>query len=303
MVPLHTTFRAMASENELQLWAEDASQARAAAAAAIADVARIEAKYSRYRDDSVTTRINRAAGGSAVAIDTETLALLRYADQCHTVSGGLFDLTSGVLRRVWDFSRASPRVPDLLSLAAATALVDWRKVEWDERAIRLPSAGMEIDFGGIGKEYAADRIASICTERGIEHGLANLGGDVRAVGFRPDGTKWRIGIRHPRIGGELIASLELANAAVATSGDYQRFFEIDGRRYCHVLHPRTGMPAMHWQSVSVVAPLCVVAGSCATIAMLLEAEAESFLAAQKIQYCAVAANGSVCGNAVTAAHT
>ncbi len=100
MVPLHTTFRAMASENELQLWAEDASQARAAAAAAIADVARIEAKYSRYRDDSVTTRINRAAGGSAVAIDTETLALLRYADQCHTVSGGLFDLTSGVLRRV-----------------------------------------------------------------------------------------------------------------------------------------------------------------------------------------------------------
>ncbi len=158
---------------------------------------------------------------------------------------------------------------------------------------------MEIDFGGIGKEYAADRIASICFERGIEHGLANLGGDVRAVGSRPDGTKWRIGIRHPRIGGELIASLELANAAVATSGDYQRFFEIDGRRYCHLLHPRTGMPVMHWQSVSVVAPLCVVAGTCATIAMLLEAEAETFLAAQKIKYFAVAANGAVCGNALT----
>lgn len=305
MVPLRTTFRAMASENELQLWAEDVTHARAAAAAAIADVARIEAKYSRYRDDSITTRINRAAGNAAVAIDAETVALLRYADQCHSLSGGLFDLTSGVLRRVWDFKRASPQLPDQASLAAATALVDWRSVEWDERAIRLPRAGMEIDFGGIGKEYAADRIASICTERGIEHGLANLGGggDVRAVGSQPDGTKWRIGIRHPSIGGELIASLDLANAAVATSGDYQRFFEIDGRRYCHILHPRTGMPVTHWQSVSVVAPLCVVAGTCATIAMLLEAEAETFLAAQKIKYFAVAADGIGCGNALTAART
>ena len=130
---------------------------------------------------------------------------------------------------------------------------------------------MEIDFGGIGKEYAADRVATICIEHGIAHGLVNLGGDVRAIG--PQAGRRAVARRHPpsaRATDEAIAGFDLADGAVATSGDYERFFELDGRRYCHILDPRTGMPVAHWQSVSVVAPLCVVAGSCATIAMLLE---------------------------------
>src|SRR2546428_1478975 len=123
-LPLHRfTFRAMAGEHELQLHAPSAAAARDAADAAIADVARIEAKYSRYRDDSLTTKINRAAGGVPVAIDAETAALLRYADQCHTLSGGRFDLTSGVLRRAWNFRATPPRIPDEAALAAAPALV------------------------------------------------------------------------------------------------------------------------------------------------------------------------------------
>jgi thiamine biosynthesis lipoprotein len=292
---LRTTFHAMAAENDLQLWSPDVSRAQRAADAAITDVRRIEAKYSRYLADSVTTRINEAAGGPAVAIDTETVALLRYADHCFALSGGLFDITSGVLRRVWDFKRRPPRLPDDAALAATIPLVDWAGVEWDGDSIRLPRAGMEIDFGGIGKEYAADRAATICADHGIRHGLVNLAGDVRVLGPQADGTPWRIGIVHPRRPGATIAGLELAAGAVATSGDYERFFELDGRRYCHILNPHTGRSVTHWQSVSVVAPLCVVAGSCATIAMLREGGASDFLDAQGVEWLGVAPDGSAHG--------
>jgi len=287
----------MASEHELLLWSDDEARATLAAEAAVADVLRIEAKYSRYRDDSVTTRINRAAGGAAVAIDAETVALLTYADQCHRISDGRFDLTSGVLRRAWDFRRSPPRIPDAATIKAATALIGWNRVEWDGSSVRLPDAGMEIDFGGIGKEYAADRAATVCAEHGIGHGLVNLGGDVRATGPQPDGEPWRVGIRHPRREGAVIATVLLESGAVATSGDYERFFEIGGQRYSHILDPGTGCPVAHWQSVSVVAPLCVVAGSFATIAMLMGPDAESFLREQGLRYVAVDAGGVVHGAA------
>ncbi len=286
-------FRAMASEHDVQLDAADPARAKRAAAAAIADVERIEAKYSRYRDDSLTTRINRAAGGAPVAIDAETAALLAYAERCHAQSGGLFDLTSGVLRRAWDFRRQPPELPAERVLADTLALIGWAEVEWSEHAIRLPRAGMEIDFGGIGKEYAADRMATILIEHGIAHGLVNLGGDVRAIGSQPNGAPWRVGIKHPREEQRTIASVELVDGAVATSGDYERFFEIGGRRFCHILNPRSGMPVTHWQSVSVVAPLCIVAGSCSTIAMLMEASGEDFLAQQGLSYIAVTPEGSL----------
>jgi thiamine biosynthesis lipoprotein len=297
-MPLYRfTFRAMAAQNELQLAAPDEKVARDAADRAIADVQRIESKYSRYRDDSVTTAINRAAGGTAVAVDAETAALLQYADRCHSLSGGLFDITSGVLRRVWDFKRQPPQIPDVDVLARARALISWRSVEWDAQAVRLPRAGMEIDFGGIGKEYAADRAASICAEAGIRHALADLAGDVRVLGGQEDGSPWRVGIRHPRQPGKVLAYVELTEGALATSGDYERFFELDGRRYCHILDPRSGMPVTAWQSVSVVAPLCVVAGSCSTIAMLLGGRAEAFLRAQRVEYLVVAADGTARGTA------
>lgn len=291
------TFRAMAAEHELKLWSGDEARARRAARAVVADVRRIEAKYSRYRDDSVTSSVNRAAGGRATPIDAETAALLEYADRCHQLSGGRFDITSGVLRRAWDFRRKPPQLPDGEPLAAARALIGWERVERDGSTVRLPEAGMEIDFGGIGKEYAADRAATILQDAGIAHALVNLAGDVRALGVQPDGTPWRVGIRHPRREGAVIAYVELAGGAVATSGDYERYFDLDGRRYCHILDPRTGLPVAYWQSVSVVAPLCVVAGSCATIAMLQEARGEAFLAAQGVRYLAVRPDGTRAGDA------
>jgi thiamine biosynthesis lipoprotein len=291
----HFSFDAMASPNELQIWHDDQRQARTLADTAIADVRRIEAKYSRYRDESVTARINRAAGGAAVAIDAETYALLVYADRCHLLSAGRFDITSGVLRHAWDFRRSPPRLPDEAEVTAATALIDWHSVEWSRGSVRLPRRGMEIDFGGIGKEYAADRMATICHEGGAPHALANLGGDVRAAGPQHDGAPWRVGISHPRLVGAVTATVEIEGGAVATSGDYQRFFDLDGRRYCHIIDARSGQPVTRWQSISVLAPLCVVAGSCATIAMLLEGEAESFLAREGVAYLALDSAGVLHG--------
>ena len=262
--------------------------------AAIADVRRIEAKYSRYRDDSVTTRINRAAGGAAVTIDAETAALLRYADQCHAQSGGLFDITSGVLRRAWDFKRDPPSLPDAAELAAAVALVAWPGVEWDAHSIRLPRAGMEIDFGGIGKEYAADRVATICLEHGMRARPRQSGR--RHARDRSAGGRHAVARRHPpsaRTTARRSRGFDLAAGALATSGDYERYFEIGGRRYCHILNPKTGMPVTHWQSISVVSPLCVVAGSCATIAMLLKAAPPRSSTQQGLQWIAVAPDGTL----------
>jgi hypothetical protein len=136
------------------------------------------------------------------------------------------------------------------------ALVDWPSVAWDERTIRLPRAGMEIDLGGIGKEYAADRVATIAIDAGIAHGYVNLAGDVRVWGGRPDGAPWRVGIRHPRVDDASIGGIEIADGAVATSGDYERFIVVDGVRYCHILDATTGWPVTRWQSMSVAAPLC-----------------------------------------------
>lgn len=286
----------MAADHAITVDADDEARAREAIDAAIADVLRIEAKYSRYRNDSVTAAINRAAGAREVAIDAETGALLRYADHCHALSGGRFDITSGVWRRAWDFRREPPRVPAAREIESLRELVGWQHVQWSGRAVRLAKPGMELDFGGIGKEYAADRAATILGERGVAHALVNLGGDVRALGGQANGAPWHIGIRHPREPEPAaIASVDLVDGAIATSGDYERYFEHEGRRYCHLLDARSGTPVSAWQSISVAAPLAVVAGTCSTIAMLLEARAAEFLESQGFAWLGVDARGALHG--------
>ena len=256
----------MAAENEIQVQGVDADTAKRAADLAIAEVARIEAKYSRYQPDSVVSTINARAGGEAVSIDPETAGLLAYASACHRESGGLFDATAGVLRRAWRFDQ--PRVPGPAELEAVTRLIGWQHVELEAASVRLPMAGMELDFGGFGKEYAVDRAALVLREAGCESALVNLAGDLSILGPQPDGTPWQAGIRHPRRDGALLATIPVSSGALATSGDYERFIEVDGVRHCHVLDPRTGLSARGFQSVTVHAQSCLVAGSATTIAML-----------------------------------
>ena len=285
MTPQRFPFEAMASSCEIVLDGVEPGQAATWAQAAIGEVRRIEAKYSRYRPDSIVSRINAGAGADWVECDEETTALLDYADTLYQVSEGLFDATSGILRRVWNFREEI--VPTTEALAPLLALIDWRKLERDGPRVRLAHAGMELDFGGFGKEYAADRAADLLASLGAQHGYANLAGDTRIMGSKADGTPWTIGIQNPRQRGEVIASIPVERGALATSGDYERYFERDGKRYCHILDARNGQPVTHWRSVSVLAPRSIVAGSCATIAMLKQADGIAFLENAGMNYLVV----------------
>jgi thiamine biosynthesis lipoprotein len=269
-------FRAMGSPCEVRLYAEARAQADAVAEKARAEVARLEQVYSRYRADSVTTRINQSAGDPrGVEVDDETAGLLDYAAAAHEQSDGLFDLTSGVLRQAWDFKAG--RVPQKKDIDAVLPKIGWDKVIWKRPRVALPVEGMELDFGGFVKEYTADCAARVCRDAGIRHGIVELGGDIAIVGPHPDGSPWRVGIRHPRDVEKPIAYVELQDGAIATSGDYERFMEVNGQRYCHILNPRTGWPARHLSSVSVLAPQCLVAGTATTIAILKERQGPAWL--------------------------
>jgi thiamine biosynthesis lipoprotein len=289
-IPSVHYFRALGCGNEIQIHAA-AGDTQRLAQLGIAETNRIEAKYSRYRGDSLTSRINRAAGKDWVPIDEETAALLDFADACHRQSGGLFDLTSGVLRRAWDFRRGV--VPAEAEVAALLPLIGWEFVERSAGRVRLAKSGMELDFGGIGKEYCADRVATVLQNAGALHCMVNLGGDIRVIGPHPDGAPWSIGIRHPRAETAVLATVSLRQGALATSGDYERFFERDGKRYTHILNPRTGCPVSGMRSVTVVAPLCTVAGSVCTLAMLRGERGVEFLANQGFPYLAADGHGNV----------
>lgn len=287
----HFPFKAMACSCEIVLAAPSRENAQSVVMQAHDEVLRIESKFSRYRSDSVLSQINSAAGLEAVPCDEETWALLQFADTLHRHSDGLFDITAGVLRRAWDFKIA--RLPNEDLLRSLCRLTGWSKVEMADRQIRLPETGMEIDFGGFGKEYAADRAGAILAERGVQSGYVNLGGDLHVLGPKPDGQAWIIGIEHPRRRGEIMASIPVLRGGLATSGDYQRYFDLDGKRYCHVLDPLDGRPVSHWRTVSVIAPLTVVAGNCATITMLKQSAGLEFLERTGFDYLAMDRDGSI----------
>lgn len=286
-----TAFDAMASRCEIRLAAPDAHTAELLSRKAVAEVRRIEEKYSRYRPDSIVSRVNAAAGREPVACDRETMGLMGYAAALFGASEGLFDITSGVLRKAWDFRR--PSVPTAQVLEPLLALVGWHNVACEGEEVYLRQAGMEIDFGGFGKEYAADRAAALLIEAGVRHGYVNLGGDMRFIGPRLDGRPWSIGIQDPRDPDAVVASIPISQGALATSGDYERYFELDGQRYCHILDPRTGMPVRHWRSVSVMAPMAIAAGSCSTIAMLKQQGGLNFLNASDMGYLTVDDQGQM----------
>jgi thiamine biosynthesis lipoprotein len=274
-------FVAMASPCELLLETADAHVAGEAGGIAAREAWRIEAKFSRYRPESIVSVINHSRG-HAVVVDGETAALLDYAAQCHELSQGLFDITSGVLRRCWTFD-GSDRLPEAAAVAALLPLIGFEKVRWQAPRITLP-AKMEIDFGGIGKEYAVDRVLGLVAARFAGAALVNFGGDL-AANRAPSAAPWQVGVQRPDTEREARLLLELSRGGLATSGDTYRFLLREGVRYGHILDPRSGWPVRDTpRSVTVAAASCVEAGMLATFAMLRGSGAESFLEEQGVRY-------------------
>lgn len=272
-------FAAMASPCEILLDHDDFTAAAAQLQVAADEAWRIERKFSRYRQDNIVHAINTAAG-TPVTVDEETARLIDFAAMLHEVSEGRFDITSGVLRRAWKFD-GSDRVPSQAAINALLPLVGWDKVRWDNPVLTLP-AGMEIDFGGIGKEYAVDRVFTLLAGMTDAALLVNFGGDLRARGPRRDGSAWQVGIETPGRDQVAAETLALVSGGLATSGDARRFLLKDGVRYGHILDPRTGWPIQGGpRSATLLAGDCVQAGMYATLTLLAGAGADDFLREQE----------------------
>lgn len=278
-------FRAMASPCEVLVQTGDERGARRVAEAAIAVATRIETRFSRYRDDNIVARINGAAG-QPVEVDDETANLLDFAARIHDLSGGMFDITSGVLRRAWTFDGRS-RVPSPDELAPLLELVGWRKAIWQRPTLTL-RPGMQIDFGGIGKEYAVDQALRAASALSAAPMLVNFGGDLAVSGPRADGAAWRVGIESiaaPPGSAQAGKLIELSAGALATSGDTYRYVTANGERLSHILDPRSGMPVQGApRSITVAAPSCTHAGMLTTMAMLKGPGAEEFLRNEGVRH-------------------
>jgi len=288
-------FQSMASPCEVLIDTRDRELANHLALMAQSEAKRIEEKFSRYRTDNIVYAINQSAG-KKIEVDAETAHLLDYAQDCYELSEGLFDVTSGVLRKVWKFD-GSENVPGLGQVNRLLQNIGWNKVTWRPPYIILPK-NMEIDFGGIGKEYAVDKVALLLGQTSETACLVNFGGDLSANRARSNGQPWIVGVEsiqgsshdHAKAGlssKQAIAStiLELKQGAMATSGDARRYLIKNGIRYSHILNPKTGWPvAGSPRSVTVVTDTCTEAGILSTLAMLHGANAEEFLQQQNVKY-------------------
>jgi thiamine biosynthesis lipoprotein len=278
-------FQAMASPCEILMDTRDARLARELAQTVQQETLRIEHKYSRYRDDNIIHAIN-TANGKPVDVDEETASLLDYAQQCFELSDGLFDVTSGVLRRVWRFD-GSDNIPEQHQIDDILTKVGWHKVTWQRPTITL-QPGMEIDLGGIGKEYAVDRVTGLLKSRTPVSCLVNFGGDICVTIPRANGRAWVIGVADPdatTAPAKPVPRLHLTQGAIATSGDANRYLLKEGVRYSHILNPKTGWPISGGpRSVTVAADSCTEAGILATLALLQGPDAETFLQTQNVHY-------------------
>ena len=267
-------FLSMGCPCEIGVFSPDPETARLAIAGAENEVQRLDRKYSHFMDNTFISRLQisaQQAGG--VGVDTETSALLDYAETQFKLSKGLFDITAGRLARLW---HKRDNLPSQINLNEALQHTGWTKLQWQDQHLIMP-AGMQLELGGLVKEYAADRAALILKRKNIRSAFVELGGDIHVTGPRPDGKPWNMGIRKPDYrhakNARAIASIAITAGGLATSGDYERSCLIKGKRYGHIINPKTGWPVNSFQSVSVIAPSCLLAGSISTLAMLMGREA------------------------------
>ena len=277
------SFQAMGSPCELLCETDNEAEAKTVARIVATEAWRIEDKFSRYVAGNIVDRINSAAGVS-VEVDAETAGLLNFANLLYEMSDRRFDITSGVLRKVWTFD-GSNRVPGENEILSIMRHVGWDRVSWTQPELKMPE-GMQIDLGGIGKEYAVDKVTALVRDQTSRTCLVNFGGDLAVTGPPQRQASWQIGREALQGPSALPSSLiQLQTGALATSGDTRRYLLKDGIRYGHILDPTTGWPvAGAPASITVAADTCVQAGMLCTLAMLRGPEAEAMLADEVAQY-------------------
>jgi thiamine biosynthesis lipoprotein len=264
------TFQAMSTICRVHFQTTDSGLANEFQNLVLNWVSAFEAKYSRFLPDSLIGRINAAAGEHWVDIDLETEALFNLCQDLLFFTRGVFDPTGLPLMRLWNWKAKEPVIPSSKEIQEALQLVGWRKLQRRPNGVFLPRAGMMIDLGGIGKEYAVDRVLVMGLEHGLKNILVDFGQDVRVHGESPQKGAWYIGLDDPRSPGKCWTAVMVNNHAVATSGDYLRHFIHQGRRYGHIIDPRDGYPANTGVlSASVVSPHCTFAGIVSTAAVIL----------------------------------
>lgn len=264
-------FAALGTTCEVQYAAPNGdAQASAFERAAVSWVQAFEAKFSRFRPESLVSRINAAAGRAWVEIDAEMETLLQLCDTLHAMTQGILDPTALPLIQLWNYKAENPRIPSAEEITRARALVGWKKVQRAPGKIFLPVAGMALDFGGFGKEYAVDFVAQLALDHGLPGALVDFGHDLRALGQPPGRPAWHIGLEDPKKPGTSAGSVALVGKGIASSGDYIRGFTIEGKRYGHIIDPRTGWPVANGcMQATVIAPSCLQAGVLSTTAFVL----------------------------------
>ena len=285
---------AMGSSLEIEVFGPDQAVCDRAVAEAREEIARLERIMTDWKQESPLMDVNRAAGKKPVEVPSELLFIVERSLKMSELTDGAFDITFAGAGKLWNWR--DPKIPTAEEVKASLANVGWKGVVLDEKAktIYLSRPGMRIGLGGIGPGYAGDLAMEKIRKLGIRDACVNLSGDIMVIG-KKKGEPWSVGITHPRRKGENIAVLPVTNAAVSTSGDYERYFEKDGKRYCHIIDPRTGYPADLCQSVTIVAPNLAFADALATGVFVLGPEKGMRLVEklEGVQALIVAADGAL----------
>ncbi len=262
----------MGNQFQISLIAADAEQADAQTALAVAEISRIEKLLTTFADDSQTNRINANAGIAPVKVDAEVFALIQRAQRISGLTQGAFDLSYGSLdKRFWNFDTEMKQLPDATTAKKMVQLINYQNILLDEneQSVFLVQKGMRIGFGGIGKGYAAERAKLVLQQNGVKSGIINASGDLAAWGAQPNGQAWTVGIAAPEQANRVFAQFNISNMAVATSGNYEKFVIIAGRKYSHTINPKTGFPVSGIKSCTIIAPNAELADALTTPIMVM----------------------------------
>jgi thiamine biosynthesis lipoprotein len=267
MLSFRRVEKLMGNRFELTVVSDDGRYAEHCLDAAVAEISRIEAQLSTYREDSETNRINAAAGLHPVRVSDETFGLIERSIRISRITQGAFDITYGSIdRRFWNFDCTMDSLPDPATALNMTRLVNFRNIILDKKecTVMLKEAGMRIGFGGIGKGYAAEMAKRKLLALNIRSGIVNASGDLAVWGTQPDGSPWTVGIAHPDAAALPFATITMRDSAVATSGNYEKYVMIGGRKYSHTIDPKTGMPIQGIKSVTIFSPNAEICDALAT---------------------------------------